>query len=80
MKGYYNKDCIKYVLKLCLSNSSIATVSYIPQIFITIECFIQGCDPIKATQRGKMQNQRSLINQQLCKQMRLRSGAENLFK
>uniref|UniRef100_H2ZLJ9 BRO1 domain-containing protein n=1 Tax=Ciona savignyi TaxID=51511 RepID=H2ZLJ9_CIOSA len=40
---------------------------------------IQGCNPIMATQRSKMQSHRTVINQQLNKQMRLRAGAENLF-
>ncbi|XP_076807956.1 rhophilin-2-like [Clavelina lepadiformis] len=39
----------------------------------------RGCNPILATQRSKLQNQRALLNQKLSKQMRLRAGAENLF-
>nr|XP_002122928.2 rhophilin-2-like [Ciona intestinalis]XP_018666799.1 rhophilin-2-like [Ciona intestinalis] len=39
----------------------------------------KGCNPVMATQRSKMQSQRTGINQRLNKQMRLRAGAENLF-
>nr|CAB3265576.1 rhophilin-2-like [Phallusia mammillata] len=39
----------------------------------------KGCNPVLSTQRSKMQSQRTVINQQLCKQMRLRNGAENLY-
>ncbi|XP_077302800.1 GTP-Rho-binding protein rhophilin isoform X2 [Arctopsyche grandis] len=40
----------------------------------------QGSDPRVATCRGKLQNRRCQLNQEINKEMRLRAGAENLFK
>lgn len=40
----------------------------------------QGSDPRIATCRGKLQNRRSKLNQEINKELRLRAGAENLFK
>lgn len=40
----------------------------------------QGSDPRVATCRGKLQNKRSKLNQEINKELRLRAGAENLFK
>lgn len=40
----------------------------------------QGSDPRVATCRGKLQNKRSRLNQEINKELRLRAGAENLFK
>lgn len=42
--------------------------------------FIRGSDPRVATCRGKLQNRRSKLNQEINKELRLRAGAENLFK
>nr|CAD7401059.1 unnamed protein product [Timema poppensis] len=39
----------------------------------------QGSDPRVATCRGKLQNKRSKLNQEINKELRLRAGAENLF-
>ncbi|XP_054276992.1 rhophilin-2-like isoform X2 [Macrosteles quadrilineatus] len=39
-----------------------------------------GSDPRVATCRGKLQNKRSKLNQEINKELRLRAGAENLFK
>ncbi|ENN71765.1 hypothetical protein YQE_11563, partial [Dendroctonus ponderosae] len=39
-----------------------------------------GSDPRIATCRGKLQNRRSKLNQEINKELRLRAGAENLFK
>ncbi|XP_018319806.1 rhophilin-2-like isoform X2 [Agrilus planipennis] len=39
-----------------------------------------GSDPRVATCRGKLQNKRSILNQEINKELRLRAGAENLFK
>ncbi|XP_041455302.1 rhophilin-1-like isoform X2 [Lytechinus variegatus] len=39
-----------------------------------------GCDPLNQTMRSKMQNRRQRLNQQINKEMRMRVGAENLFK
>uniref|UniRef100_G3NNX5 Rhophilin Rho GTPase binding protein 1 n=1 Tax=Gasterosteus aculeatus aculeatus TaxID=481459 RepID=G3NNX5_GASAC len=39
-----------------------------------------GCDPFAQTQRSKLQHRRSRINQQINKEMRMRAGAENLFR
>ncbi|CAH0550200.1 unnamed protein product [Brassicogethes aeneus] len=41
---------------------------------------IVGSDPRVATCRGKLQNRRSKLNQEINKELRLRAGAENLFK
>ncbi|MGH0123810.1 UNVERIFIED_CONTAM: hypothetical protein FKN15_066850 [Acipenser sinensis] len=39
-----------------------------------------GCDPLAQIQRSKLQHQQSQINQQINKEMRMRAGAENLFR
>ncbi|XP_023309743.1 rhophilin-2 isoform X2 [Anoplophora glabripennis] len=41
---------------------------------------ISGSDPRVATCRGKLQNRRSKLNQEINKELRLRAGAENLYK
>ncbi|XP_075158722.1 GTP-Rho-binding protein rhophilin isoform X1 [Haematobia irritans] len=43
-------------------------------------CFIRGSDPRAATCRGKLQTRRCKLNQEINKELRLRAGAENLFK
>ncbi|KNC25819.1 hypothetical protein FF38_08154 [Lucilia cuprina] len=43
-------------------------------------CFIRGSDPRAATCRGKLQSRRCKLNQEINKELRLRAGAENLFK
>ncbi|XP_008336763.1 rhophilin-1 isoform X2 [Cynoglossus semilaevis] len=40
----------------------------------------KGCDPFSQTQRSKLQHRRARINQQINKEMRMRAGAENLFR
>ncbi|XP_029606446.1 rhophilin-1 isoform X1 [Salmo trutta] len=40
----------------------------------------KGCDPCSQTQRSKLQHRRARINQQINKEMRMRAGAENLFR
>ncbi|XP_033478715.2 rhophilin-1 isoform X1 [Epinephelus lanceolatus] len=40
----------------------------------------KGCDPFAQTQRSKLQHWRARINQQINKEMRMRAGAENLFR
>ncbi|XP_033011830.1 rhophilin-1 [Lacerta agilis] len=40
----------------------------------------KGCDPLAQTQRSKLQHRRARINQQINKEMRMRAGAENLFR
>lgn len=47
---------------------------------ITIFLLFQGSDPRIATCRGKLQNKRSKLNQEINKELRLRAGAENLYK
>ncbi|XP_014206839.1 rhophilin-2 isoform X2 [Copidosoma floridanum] len=42
--------------------------------------FVRGSDPRVATCRGKLQNKRSKLNQEINKELRLRAGAENLYK
>ncbi|KAM9308479.1 rhophilin-1 [Gastrophryne carolinensis] len=40
----------------------------------------KGCDPFAQTQRSKLQHRRQHINLQISKEMRMRAGAENLFR
>ncbi|XP_020850926.1 rhophilin-1 isoform X1 [Phascolarctos cinereus] len=40
----------------------------------------KGCNPLVQTQRSCLQNHRARINQQINREMRMRTGAENLFK
>ncbi|XP_006634274.1 rhophilin-1 isoform X1 [Lepisosteus oculatus] len=40
----------------------------------------KGCDPLAQTQRSRLQHRRVKINQQINKEMRMRAGAENLFR
>ncbi|XP_030046093.1 rhophilin-1 [Microcaecilia unicolor] len=40
----------------------------------------KGCDPFAQTRRSKLQHRRARINQQINKEMRMRTGAENLFR
>ncbi|XP_078114438.1 rhophilin-1 isoform X1 [Sander vitreus] len=40
----------------------------------------KGCDPFAQTQRSKLQHRRARINQQINKELRMRAGAENLFR
>uniref|UniRef100_A0A8C4NCC3 Rhophilin, Rho GTPase binding protein 1 n=1 Tax=Eptatretus burgeri TaxID=7764 RepID=A0A8C4NCC3_EPTBU len=42
--------------------------------------FRKGCDPFAQTQRSKLQTRRVRLNQQINKEMRLRTGAENLLR
>ncbi|KAG5679298.1 hypothetical protein PVAND_008876 [Polypedilum vanderplanki] len=42
--------------------------------------FKRGCDPTRITTRAKLQNRRCKLNQEINKELRLRSGAENLYK
>ncbi|XP_052900411.1 rhophilin-2 isoform X2 [Anopheles moucheti] len=41
---------------------------------------LKGSDPRVATCRGKLQSKRCKLNQEINKELRLRAGAENLFK
>ncbi|EDW65960.2 rhophilin-2 isoform X1 [Drosophila virilis] len=43
-------------------------------------CFVRGSDPRAATCRGKLQSRRCKLNQEINKELRLRAGAENLYK
>ncbi|KAH0535824.1 hypothetical protein KQX54_019553 [Cotesia glomerata] len=49
-------------------------------IDISLKRRLGGSDPRVATCRGKLQNRRSKLNQEINKELRLRAGAENLFK
>lgn len=42
--------------------------------------FSQGSDPRAVTCRGKLQSRRCKLNQEINKELRLRAGAENLYK
>uniref|UniRef100_A0A8B9HVL7 Rhophilin Rho GTPase binding protein 1 n=1 Tax=Astyanax mexicanus TaxID=7994 RepID=A0A8B9HVL7_ASTMX len=39
-----------------------------------------GCDPLVLTQRSKLQQRRAKLNQQINRELRLRTGAENLYR
>ncbi|XP_016317115.1 rhophilin-1-like [Sinocyclocheilus anshuiensis] len=39
-----------------------------------------GCDPLISTQRSKLQQRRAKLNQQINRELRLRTGAENLYR
>uniref|UniRef100_A0A3B4ZT82 Rhophilin Rho GTPase binding protein 1 n=1 Tax=Stegastes partitus TaxID=144197 RepID=A0A3B4ZT82_9TELE len=55
--------------------------SYASTLFTCISFIsLQGCDPFAQTQRSKLQHRRARINQQINKEMRMRAGAENLFR
>ena len=41
---------------------------------------LQGSDPRAATCRGKLQSKRSKLNMEINKELRLRHGAENLYR
>ena len=41
---------------------------------------MQGSDPRAATCRGKLQSKRSKLNMEINKELRLRHGAENLYR
>ncbi|CAH0385888.1 unnamed protein product [Bemisia tabaci] len=47
---------------------------------VSFNIVTKGSDPRIATCRGKLQNKRSKLNQEINKELRLRAGAENLFK
>ncbi|XP_003200825.2 rhophilin-1 isoform X3 [Danio rerio] len=40
----------------------------------------KGCDPLVSTQRSKLQQRRAKLNQQINRELLLRSGAENLYR
>ncbi|XP_074864548.1 rhophilin-2 isoform X2 [Carettochelys insculpta] len=42
--------------------------------------FRKGCNPFAETGRSKLQNQRAVLNQQILKAVRMRTGAENLLR
>uniref|UniRef100_A0A4W5QJ39 Rhophilin Rho GTPase binding protein 1 n=1 Tax=Hucho hucho TaxID=62062 RepID=A0A4W5QJ39_9TELE len=52
----------------------------LPVSRLTMVKFPTGCDPCSQTQRSKLQHRRARINQQINKEMRMRAGAENLFR
>lgn len=41
---------------------------------------LQGSDPLISTARGKLQSRRSKLNDQINRELRMRNGAENLFR
>jgi hypothetical protein len=69
----------KFPLLLCRESKPGRPASSIVSILTAIALF-QGSDPRVATCRGKLQNKRSKLNQEINKELRLRAGAENLFK
>ncbi|CAH1270501.1 RHPN2 [Branchiostoma lanceolatum] len=42
--------------------------------------FRKGSNPLNQTQRGRLQHRRSVLNTQINKEMRMRAGAENLYR
>lgn len=79
-------DCRK--LRRCKKIENLISVHFYNQskflsFFHGSEHFVillQGSDPRVATCRGKLQNRRSKLNQEINKELRLRAGAENLYK
>ncbi|ESO82789.1 hypothetical protein LOTGIDRAFT_155816 [Lottia gigantea] len=47
---------------------------------VTIRGKSQGSDPLIQTARGKLQTRRSKLNDQINKELRMRNGAENLYR
>ncbi|KAF0883086.1 RHPN1 protein, partial [Crocuta crocuta] len=39
-----------------------------------------GCDPLAQTPRGRLQSRRAQVHQQINKELRMRTGAENLYR
>lgn len=71
-----------WLLNLRDSLLGVVTMVTHPQ-YTTQNCaplLFQGCDPLALTQRSKLQHRRARINQQINKEMRMRAGAENLFR
>ena len=50
------------------------------QISRTEFLLLQGSDPLVQTARGKLQSRRSKLNEQINKELRMRTGAENLYR
>ncbi|KAM3875798.1 rhophilin-1 [Diretmus argenteus] len=72
-------------LEMSLSLSDAASDDEMPLTLPTEEgsnsgSIRKGCDPLAQTQRSKLQHRRARINQQINKEMRMRAGAENLFR
>lgn len=40
----------------------------------------KGSDPLISTARGKLQSRRSKVNDQINRELRMRNGAENLYR
>ncbi|XP_039110020.1 rhophilin-1 isoform X2 [Hyaena hyaena] len=40
----------------------------------------KGCDPLAQTPRGRLQSRRAQVHQQINKELRMRTGAENLYR
>uniref|UniRef100_A0A8C9KBZ7 Rhophilin-1 n=1 Tax=Panthera tigris altaica TaxID=74533 RepID=A0A8C9KBZ7_PANTA len=40
----------------------------------------RGCDPLAQTLRGRLQSRRAQVHQQINKELRMRTGAENLYR
>ncbi|XP_045417299.1 rhophilin-1 isoform X3 [Lemur catta] len=47
---------------------------------LTIGESAEGCDPLMQTQHGRLQSRRTWIYQQICKELQMRTGAENLYR
>ncbi|XP_062251889.1 rhophilin-1 [Platichthys flesus] len=63
-----------------MSLSDGASDDELPMTLPTEGSIRKGCDPFAQTQRSKLQHRRARINQQINKEMRMRAGAENLFR
>ncbi|XP_060934576.1 rhophilin-1 [Limanda limanda] len=66
--------------ELDMSLSDGASDDELPMTLPTEGSIRKGCDPFAQTQRSKLQHRRARINQQINKEMRMRAGAENLFR
>ena len=78
MTAIYNvSNSFSYVeslksLKLCFI--------YLLIFFFLFFYYFKGSDPRAATCRSKLQSKRAKLNQEINKELRLRAGAENLFR
>uniref|UniRef100_A0A673UMT1 Rhophilin Rho GTPase binding protein 1 n=1 Tax=Suricata suricatta TaxID=37032 RepID=A0A673UMT1_SURSU len=43
-------------------------------------CKAEACDPLAQTPRGRLQSRRAQVHQQINKELRMRTGAENLYR
>ncbi|XP_059171100.1 rhophilin-2-B-like [Physella acuta] len=60
--------------------NALTNISLVEAKMNTDKIFRKGSDPLTQTARGKLQNQRQKLNEKINKELRMRAGAENLYK